>query len=73
LLLLNDRLGSHEVVDIIVPDGSALARARELARQSLDLVPEAVAATKELMLELETTGSAAKKWDEVRRRLLADR
>ncbi len=73
LLLLNDRLGSHEVVDIVVPDGSALSKARELAGRSLDLVPEAVAATKELMLELETTGSAATKWDEVRRRLLADR
>jgi enoyl-CoA hydratase len=73
LLLLNDRLGSHEVVDIVVADGSALSRARELASRSLDLVPEAVAATKELIVELEVTGSASTKWDEVRRRLLADR
>lgn len=73
LLLLNDRLGSYEVVDIVVTDGLALSKARELAGQALELVPGAVAATKELIVELETTGSAATKWDEVRRRLLADR
>lgn len=73
LLILNDRLSSHEVADIVVADGSALSKARELAGQSVDLVPQAVAATKELIVELETTGSAATTWDEVRRRLLADR
>lgn len=73
LLLANDRLASHELVDIVVTDGLALERARELARGSADLVPEVVAATKELILELETTGSIASDWDEVRRRLLVDR
>ena len=73
LLILNDRLSSHDVADIVVADGSALSKARELAGQSVDLVAPAVAATKELIVELETTGSAATTWDEVRRRLLADR
>ncbi len=73
LLLANETIGPNGIAGVLVPDGSALAAARELADQSAGLVPGAVAATKQLMVEIETSISAGMDWDEVRRRLLAER
>ncbi|MBK5269210.1 MAG: enoyl-CoA hydratase/isomerase family protein [Acidimicrobiia bacterium] len=73
LLLVNETLGPYGIAGVLVPDGSALATARELADQAAGLVPGAVAATKQLMVEIETSISAGMDWDEVRRRLLKER
>lgn len=73
LFLVNEMIGPDGIAGVIVPDGSALAQARELADQAAGLVPGAVAATKQLMVEIETSVSAGMDWDEVRRRLLGER
>jgi enoyl-CoA hydratase/carnithine racemase len=73
LLLVNETLGPNGIAGVLVPDGEALARARELADQAAGLVPGAVAVTKQLMVEIETSISAGMDWDQVRRHLLAER
>ena len=76
LLLAGERLTADAafqagVVSHVVPTGSALHKSHELASRILQGSPEAVAATKGLLVALESGNTKLRRWEKVRRNILA--
>ncbi len=76
MLLAGERLTADAalqagVVSHIVPSGSALDKSHELASRILQGSPEAVAATKGLLVALESGNTKLGRWEKVRRNILA--
>jgi enoyl-CoA hydratase/carnithine racemase len=76
LLLAGERLTADAafqtgVVSHVVPAGGTLDKSHELASRILQGSPEAVAATKGLLVALESGETKLKRWEKTRREILA--
>jgi enoyl-CoA hydratase/carnithine racemase len=76
MLLAGERLTADAafqtgVVSCVVPTGSALDKSHDLASRILQGSPEAVAATKGLLVALESGHMKLRRWDKLRRKILA--
>ncbi len=76
MLLAGERLTADVafqtgVVSHVVPTGSALDKSHDLASRILQGSPEAVAATKGLLVALESGDMKLRRWEKLRRKILA--
>ncbi len=76
MLLAGERLTADAafqtgVVSHVVPTGSALDKSHDLASRILQGSPEAVAATKGLLVALESGDTKLRRWEKLRRKILA--
>ena len=76
MLLAGERLTADAafqagIVSHVAPTGSALEKSHELASRILQGSPEAVAATKGLLVALESGDTKLRRWEKLRRQILA--